>query len=124
LARGFGDRASRAADDYVVCARRRASGGDDGRGRKREPLATIFGVFVAPEARGRGVGVLLLRALLDELRARPKIVKVMLSVNTQQRAAIQLYEKFGFRIVGTMEKELNLNGTYYDEYHMEKVLNV
>jgi ribosomal protein S18 acetylase RimI-like enzyme len=61
----------------------------------REP-AEIFGVWVAPEARGKGVGRLLVSALLDRARDR----ELKLCVAETSRAARRLYERMGFRPTG------------------------
>jgi ribosomal protein S18 acetylase RimI-like enzyme len=54
--------------------------------------AEIFGMWVAPEARGKGVGETLVRALLD--RAGDRTVK--LCVADTAPAARRLYERLGF----------------------------
>lgn len=61
----------------------------------REP-AEIFGMWVAPDARGQGVGETLLRALLD--RAGERAVK--LCVAETAPAARRLYERLGFEPTG------------------------
>jgi RimJ/RimL family protein N-acetyltransferase len=50
------------------------------------------------------------------------IAKIKLAVNSEQQAAIKLYKKFGFEIVGKLEKELFVDGQYYDELMMERHL--
>jgi ribosomal protein S18 acetylase RimI-like enzyme len=59
--------------------------------------ARIYGMWVAPEARGGGIGEQLLRALLDRAGERP----VLLCVAEQAGAAKRLYERLGFRPTGT-----------------------
>ncbi|ABC31536.1 Histone acetyltransferase HPA2/related acetyltransferase [Hahella chejuensis KCTC 2396] len=51
-------------------------------------------LFVAAEARGTGVGGLLLRHAIDELQA------VKVDVNEQNPQAVGFYERHGFYIVG------------------------
>jgi ribosomal protein S18 acetylase RimI-like enzyme len=58
--------------------------------------AEIFGMWVAPEARGKGVGETLIRALLD--RAGDCAVK--LCVADTAPAARRLYERLGFTPTG------------------------
>jgi ribosomal protein S18 acetylase RimI-like enzyme len=84
-------------------------------------VAEIFGVYVVPEARGKGIAKQLLDSLLHELKANPKIVTAKLSVNKGQLAAVKLYESSGFKVVG--EENLLLgDGNYYDAYLMEMLL--
>ena len=45
--------------------------------------------------------------------------KIKLTVNTKQTSAIELYKKFGFKIVGKLINELYINEKYYDEVIME-----
>jgi ribosomal protein S18 acetylase RimI-like enzyme len=54
--------------------------------------AEIFGVWVAPEARGKGVGELLVKALLDRAGDR----EVRICVADAAPAARSLYERLGF----------------------------
>ncbi len=84
-------------------------------------VAYIFGVYVVPEARGKGVAKQLLASLLHELKANPKIVTVKLSVNKEQLAAVKLYESFGFTVVGEENVQLG-DGNYYDAHVMELLL--
>jgi ribosomal protein S18 acetylase RimI-like enzyme len=61
----------------------------------REP-AEIFGVWVAPQARGKGVGQLLVETLLERAGDRP----IALCVAESAHAARRLYERLGFRPTG------------------------
>ena len=86
---------------------------------KRRHLAEVYGVFVSPDQRGNRVAPRLLRRLLAELRSLGSIEKVSLMVNTEAPAAIRLYEKLGFEIVGTAQREEKVDGRYYDLHYME-----
>jgi GNAT superfamily N-acetyltransferase len=69
-------------------------------------------VGVAPEARGRGVGTLLLVALVDEARRR-SVPGLSLSVEDENPAA-RLYRRLGFvpvdRVDGSTTMHLRLDG--------------
>lgn len=81
---------------------------------------TAVGLWVAPEARGKGVGRKLMETLLDSLK-RKSIKTVHLSVNAEQAVAVALYKKLGFQIVE--EKELVMgDGKKHAELMMEKKL--
>lgn len=56
-------------------------------------------IAVVPNARGKGVGTLLLDALLERARAEG-YPSVSLSVDRANAGAIELYERYGFRRVG------------------------
>lgn len=62
-----------------------------------------FAISVLPEHRGRGVGTLLMQALLAQLR-RKGYAKASLAVQKTNRAA-GLYRRLGFDIVGENEEE-------------------
>jgi len=82
-------------------------------------VAEVYGVYVAPEERGNGVASRLMRRLLVELQSLGPIEKVSLTVNTESRAALRLYRKLGFAIVGTARHELKVDERYFDLYSME-----
>lgn len=65
-----------------------------------QTVAVVFGMYVSEAFRGRGIGRLLLQALLDRLQAMPRIETVRLWVRPSQRPALRLYESLGFRIDG------------------------
>jgi len=86
---------------------------------KLRHVAEVYGVYVSPEMRSRGVASALMRRLLHELRSLDQIEKVNLTVNTEARAAVRLYEKLGFEIGGRARRELKVDGRYYDLISME-----
>ncbi len=43
-------------------------------------------------------------------------------MNAPQGEAMKMYENFGFKKVGHMEKEMKINGQFYDEYIFEKFI--
>ena len=78
-------------------------------------------MFVDPEIRGQGAGTRILGRLLDDL-ASAGLVSATLAVNREQDAAVRLYERHGFRIVGHETVVLG-DGLPHDEYLMETLLN-
>lgn len=91
-------------------------------GKKISHIAYVWGVYVRESYRGQKISKKLMQAVLDEIQKNSEIRKINLNVNTKQIAALKLYESFGFQIAGTLHKELNVNGEYFDEYLMEKLL--
>jgi ribosomal-protein-alanine N-acetyltransferase len=59
--------------------------------------AVIMRIAVHPDHRGKGVATRLMAAALDQLK-RMGIAEVELDVEIVKRGAIELYEKFGFRL--------------------------
>ena len=76
----------------------------------------IWGVYVAPEARGKGVGRRLLEHVLEHARGR--VEQVHLSVTTTNTPAVALYEHLGFARYGTEPRALLVNDRYLDEHLM------
>ena len=81
---------------------------------KERHKASVVGMYVAPEAAGRGVG----RALLTELLARADRVdglrQIQLVVSSKNDAARHLYESVGFRCYGREIEGLCVGGAFYD----------
>lgn len=82
-------------------------------------IARLSGIYVEKKYRGRGIGKDLVKATIQEVIARPDIVKIKLVVNTTQKVAVSLYSTFGFKIVAKLKKEFNINGQFYDAFLME-----
>ena len=85
-------------------------------------VADIFSFYVSKEYRGLGAGRELLTESLLKIGKNQEIRKITLSVNIEMEAAIHLYTKLGFRISGRLVKELNINGEFYDEFVMERLI--
>jgi ribosomal protein S18 acetylase RimI-like enzyme len=81
---------------------------------KERHKASVVGMYVAPEATGRGMG----RALLTELLARADRVdglrQIQLVVTSKNDAARHLYESVGFRCYGREIEGLCVDGVFYD----------
>ena len=95
-----------------------AGAGWSGKAKLRH-VAEVYGVYVSADMRGKGAASRLMRRLLDELRSLGWIEKARLDVNAESLAAVRLYEKLGFAIVGTAKRELKVDGRYYDLHIME-----
>jgi ribosomal protein S18 acetylase RimI-like enzyme len=78
----------------------------------------VWGVFVSPPYRGRGVGRKLLNSLLQLARPLPGLNCILLHVATTQEAARNLYSSLGFRAIGVEPQALKINEEYIAEEHM------
>ena len=85
---------------------------------KYKHMAEFTMMYVDAAHRGKGVGSLLMQKAMDLIKQR-KIVKVKLTVSEAQESARRLYEKYGFKVVGTFEKNVFYKGKYYADYRME-----
>jgi len=87
-------------------------------GLKRRHRAYIWGMYVAPEARAKGVGRQLLDAAVAHARTWPEVRQVSLSVTDVAAAARRLYERAGFRSWGQEPGALEWAGRCVDEIHL------
>jgi ribosomal-protein-alanine acetyltransferase len=78
----------------------------------------IESIAVDEGARGRGIGALLVRRLLERFQ-QIGLRRCVLEVRTTNAVAIDLYERLGFRVVGTRPAYYT-NGS--DAFLMEKTL--
>ncbi len=92
-------------------------------GRKHRHKAVVWGMYVAPAARGRGAGRLLLDALIAEARGWEGVAKIELSVSAEAVLARRLYEAAGFRAWGTEPRSIGWHGRYADETFMSLALD-
>lgn len=83
----------------------------------------VFGMLVAKEWRGKGVGSALLAALINWGENNSVIEKISLSVMANNKEALGLYEKFGFQVEGVNIKECKLkDGSYIDVIQMYRFI--
>ena len=90
---------------------------------KRRHGAQIWGMYVAAEARGRGVGNALLSDLIRRVRQLEGVLQVHLSVITSCQSARRLYVAHGFEPYGTEPRAHMQNGALLDIEHMILRLN-
>ena len=85
--------------------------------------ALVWGMYVLPEFRGKGVARALLAEVLALARSIPEVTQVNLAVNASNSVAIRLYESAGFKKFGCEPNALCINGKYHDEVHMHLPIN-
>lgn len=66
-----------------------------------------------------GIGEAMLKELIGFARANENLSIVYLGVRAQNKGAIQLYEKLGFKKIGVRKDFFKINGVYYDEIMMD-----
>ncbi|MFC0469316.1 GNAT family N-acetyltransferase [Halalkalibacter kiskunsagensis] len=88
---------------------------------KMNHKAAIGSVYVAKEARGKGIGKKLLDHVIKTAHELG-IEQLQLVVASKNERAKQLYESLGFHTYGFEERALKVNGEYIDEDYMMKFL--
>lgn len=86
--------------------------------RRRHVLS--IGIAVLSEAQGRGVGSALMAALCDYADNWVGVLRLELSVYTDNTKAVGLYQKFGFVIEGTMRGYAMRDGQLTDTHAMAR----
>jgi RimJ/RimL family protein N-acetyltransferase len=86
---------------------------------KRSHLASIYGVYVTPRARGSGLGRGVVARAVEEARSwTPRVAAVELAVSAKSGAARMLYESLGFTAWGIEPVATKVGGDMFDEIHM------
>lgn len=89
-------------------------------GEKVRHKGVLWGMYVRPETRGRGIGAALAERVIAHARTEVEILA--LSVIAENAAARRLYERLGFVAYGTEPCAMKQDGVYYDEVLMAKTL--
>ncbi|QGM97071.1 GNAT family N-acetyltransferase [Methylocystis parvus] len=83
-------------------------------GAKTGHRALLYGMYVDADYRGAGAADAIMRALLDEARARVEIV--VLTVVSENARALRFYTRWGFRPYGVDKCAAKIaEGNYLDE---------
>ena len=76
-------------------------------------------VYVARDARGLGIGRVLLEGLIASAEAAG-IWTIQTSIFPENRASLALHERCGFRVVGTRERIAKRDGVWRDTVFLER----
>lgn len=90
--------------------------------RKARHRAGIWGMYVVPEARGRGLGRAILQALVDHARTLEGVGRLELGVEATNAAARALYQSFGFTTYGVQPDAYRAEGRSWDTELMTMAL--
>jgi ribosomal protein S18 acetylase RimI-like enzyme len=82
---------------------------------KEQHKAHIWGMYVASEHQGQGIGRALLTRAIAEARALAGLEQLDLAVNSANAPALRLYHACGFTPYGVEPRALKVGDTYYDE---------
>ena len=90
---------------------------------KERHKATLFGMAVAPEAAGQGIGARLVSRLVAEARTIPGLLQIHLTVSEGNDAAARLYAAQGFAIFGREARGIVVEGVAIAKLHMVRMLD-
>jgi ribosomal protein S18 acetylase RimI-like enzyme len=77
----------------------------------------VLGLGIVAEFRGRGLGGALVRKLLTSAQAMG-LKRVQLTVRSDNRRAVKLYERLGFQHEGEMRMAIHIDGLYKNSLMM------
>ncbi|MCC6426486.1 MAG: GNAT family N-acetyltransferase [Phycisphaerales bacterium] len=86
---------------------------------KRRHVAMIWGVYVTPSARSRGLGRAVMLAGIEAARGWGGVGTIELSVSESSPAAQRLYDSVGFVAWGREPEALRVDGRSFAEIHMQ-----
>jgi ribosomal protein S18 acetylase RimI-like enzyme len=92
------------------------------KGPKVSHKGRIWGVYLAPEFRGKGIGRTLLKTVLDRATTTEGIENILISVTSTQAAAANLYRSLGFKRFGLEPRALKIVDRRIDEEYMILVI--
>lgn len=78
----------------------------------------LWGMYVTPSKRGRGIATRLLEAAIAHAKSVAGVDWIFLGVTTAAAAARHVYERAGFQLYGTEPDALREGGKSVDEYRM------
>lgn len=87
----------------------------------RRRHAMVLGITVVGAWQGRGVGDLLMTALCDHADRWLGVLRLELSVYTDNQPAISLYRRHGFEIEGTYRAYVLRDGVFVDAHAMARL---
>lgn len=82
-------------------------------GEKHRHIGLLWGVYLLPDQRGRGIAARLIGTLIAHARQHVAILHA--DVGVDNHAARRLYEGLGFKLYGVQPKALCVGGRYIDE---------
>ena len=85
-----------------------------GGNRQRTRHTGEFGISVARECQGVGLGRVLLTLLVEWARSGGVVRKIDLLVRVDNARAIALYESFGFVVEGRKRRDMLIDGEFHD----------
>lgn len=91
-------------------------------GKKIAHKGRVWGVYVAPEARGQGIARRLINLLINEAQ-KAGLELIQISTDNTNQKTQMLYQSLGFALYGVEKHIMKLaDGSYVDDVLMAKVI--
>jgi ribosomal protein S18 acetylase RimI-like enzyme len=88
------------------------------KGLKERHKGHIYGVYVSPAHRQKGLGRAMIAAVVTMAKEDASLEQILLAVGTFQEAAMRMYRESGFEVYGTEPRALKVGSRYVDEQQM------
>lgn len=83
----------------------------------------VFGITIAKDYRGKGVGTILMQKVIDEaIKSIPQLRIITLGIFDNNPVAADLYKKLGFREYGRLPQGIFYKGSYINHVYMYKIV--
>lgn len=82
---------------------------------KSQHKGNIYGMYVAPETRGQGVGKALMLEVIQQAKKTEGLEQVILQVVSTNGSAKKFYKSLGFETYGVEPRAIKDRGLYFDE---------
>ena len=89
-------------------------------GVKTDHKGTIYGVYVSPESRRKGIARALMSEAIDRAESLCGIREIKLAVEAGNEPACSLYRSLGFEPFGLEREAIFTAGKYWDEQHLAR----
>ena len=93
------------------------------RGEKVMHKGSVWGMYVAAEAQGHGLGRMLIRDAISRAAQMPGLEQINLAVVSDNASARNLYLSLGFEVYGREKRAVIVNGEYLDDEFMTLFLD-
>ncbi|GAA0595547.1 GNAT family N-acetyltransferase [Virgibacillus siamensis] len=84
--------------------------------------SSVFGMYVTPTCRGKGVGKKLMQTAVEQARSIDGVSQLCISVVTKNTTAKSMYYAQGFVPIGIHKKAIKFGEAFLDEEHMVMML--
>ncbi len=94
-----------------------------GRGDRLKHKGTIWGMYIAAEAQGKGLGRILIQEAISRASALSGLEQINLGVISGNDQARNLYISLGFESYGLEKRAIVVDGDYHDDELMQLFLD-
>ena len=84
-----------------------------------EPRGHVWGMFMRPEWRGKGIAGQLMDQLIAHAKKMPNLYTIQLTTLDRSKGIIALYRSRGFEVFATEQQVIRIGQVQYNELYMQ-----